>query len=635
MAPQPLTDDGSPVIAGASGGGHDRQPLTGSDFPLLDGSAAPMNAAVSGARGRMHASPSAGTDGDGGSSGGAGRRRSLTPAFPPPPPPPGAESSDPIGSGVVYVLWDIENTQVPRFTSSFSPTDMRLQLEEALAGRAGLPTPLDLEIITFYNVKAMNGFEPTDADVRWMRAAGVVIQHMGDKSGAADLGLKQEVDKILRRHRQGLRVSAVVIMSSDSDFADKLRELTLNNICSVVVHGPTANRALLASARVAIPWGEVSTRRGGPPAAAGGPGHSRRGTAGTSPTPGGEVASMATAGARARECTFWRTPGGCNAGDRCPYRHVGASGVRRPPPVRLSEHVDRAIAAGDVAAAPLRGRSGKRAAGDSGDHAELPPAADAAAAPVPGPPVIAGVGGGRGGGAGSGRGRSRRPPAGPPAAASDAAVAGDGDIVFVDGGIMLNGTFVPLEDVARAASPPPPPPPPAAWEDEVGAPAVAFDAATAARSFVPEVARLFDEAMQKATGRLAGSPLPGTAPPSPPAGSGGGGAGTPVPPQPIAVGRPVVAPRAAPAAAPAASAGSGGRAGQPLVARPPPPAAGSGARVAPAVTAPAPAATSVDAELEAQRARWQQLASSLTNTVLQCSPHLRFSGQVRVEAWLA
>jgi hypothetical protein len=573
-------------------------------------------------------------------------------------------------AGVVYALWDIENTQVPRFNSAFSPTDMRLQLEEAVAARTGLPLPLDLELITFFNVKAANGFEPSDADVRWMRAAGVVIQHMGDKSGAADLGLKQEVDKILRRHRQGLRVSAVVILSSDSDFADKLREVTLFGIPSGVVHGSTANRSLLASAKFTIPWGEVSTRRGGghgpPPPAAGGVGPGpvvRRGPAGPSPSPG-DVGTFAVAGSRARECTFWRTPGGCHAGDRCPYRHVGESGVRRPQPVRLNEHVDRAIAAAAVngegsSDRPARSRSIKSGPGAGGGALGLPPAADAAvAAPAPGPRIVRRPQ------------RAVKPATGgaaptllPGQVEGSGAEGGDGDIVFVDGGIMLNGKFVPLEDVARATASPPPPPPPAGDDDVVivspapaPAPAVGDTSAAAVRSYVPEVARLFDEAMQKVGVRGAVPPAPASAPGSAPSGSPSASA-FPVPLVRQPGGRPAIAPprTTSGSSAGGGSAGGGGgggaspapapapvRSGATVVVRPPAPAPAlaPAAATAPAAAAPVPAAGgagagAVDAALEAERARWHQLALSLTNTMLQCSPHVRLTGQVRLDAWVA
>lgn len=168
----------------------------------------------------------------------------------------GLGSPLPVGSRI-FSAWDIENCP---FEQGAAHT-LIAALNGALQGAGVLAAMGENEVRAFYN--------PRLADPRYalkggaasaLAEAGVTLQDVGLKKGAADHALKEAVSRCLRDKANGLNVSAIVLITGDGDFTPELRAIKLAGVTSVLVAGNRANAALKSSADVVLHWSDITSK---------------------------------------------------------------------------------------------------------------------------------------------------------------------------------------------------------------------------------------------------------------------------------------------------------------------------------------------------------------------------------------
>lgn len=142
--------------------------------------------------------------------------------------------------GLTVVLWDVENCHfgkrsgVPELGDADFPDDgRRIQagdLMQALRWRLsveGLTTDGDRsDFYVFYNPREKSAYNLSGERADQLVREGAWLVDVGSKRGAADLRMHTKVDELVRDFTEfGMRLSNVVLMSSDSDFAADIRKL--------------------------------------------------------------------------------------------------------------------------------------------------------------------------------------------------------------------------------------------------------------------------------------------------------------------------------------------------------------------------------------------------------------------------
>ena len=134
--------------------------------------------------------------------------------------------------GVVRVLWDIENMPL-------HPT----QLKQALTGYLRLLPGDRMEMTAYHDPRRPGGL--TEEDVRAIVENNIVLVDMG----SAFDGLARDARNIASDVTSaGLRVHAVVVISSDMDFSGVYDALNNAGVSVIVVHGAVMSIALLMTA---------------------------------------------------------------------------------------------------------------------------------------------------------------------------------------------------------------------------------------------------------------------------------------------------------------------------------------------------------------------------------------------------
>lgn len=144
--------------------------------------------------------------------------------------------------GVVRVLWDIENMPL-------HPTQLKQALTGYLRADKRLLPGDRMEMTAYHDPRRVGGLAEEAVDT--IVVNNIVLVDKGSKKGFADHCLARDARNIASDVTSaGLRVHAVVVISSDSDFSASGVYDALNDadVSVIVVHGDAIKNALLMTA---------------------------------------------------------------------------------------------------------------------------------------------------------------------------------------------------------------------------------------------------------------------------------------------------------------------------------------------------------------------------------------------------